>query len=115
MSKLSAEQIVQKQLDCYNNRDMEGYIALFSENVKFYDHATREVTIEGVDACREMYQSLFDASPNLKSTIIKRIVMGNVVIDHESIVGRKGSDEVLELILVFEVEEGLIGKVTVIR
>ena len=41
--------------------------------------------------------------------------IGNKVIDHESIVGRNGSDEVIELVLIYEVNERKITKITVIK
>ncbi len=111
----SPEQIVQQQLDYYNSRNMEGYISLFADDVKFYNYATNELTIDGVEACQSVYKNLFDQSPNLKSTITKRITFGNIVIDHESITGRMGIDASLELVLIFEIENEKICKVTVIK
>lgn len=43
------------------------------------------------------------------------MVMGNKVIDHESIIGRKGSSETIELIMVYEVKDSKIFKMSVIR
>ena len=111
----SPEQIVQEQLEHYNNRNMESYISLFADDVKFYNYATGALTMEGVEACESFYQNLFDQSPNLKSTITKRITYGNVVIDHESITGRMGSAIAVELVLIFEVKDEKICKVTVIK
>ena len=111
----SPEQIVQQQLDYYNSRNMEGYISLFSDDVKFYNYETNELTIDGLEACKSVYQNLFDQSPKLNSTITKRITYGNIVIDHESITGRMGVDTALELVLIFEVKNEKICKVTVIK
>jgi len=111
----SPEQVVQAQLEHYNNRNMEAYISLFADDVKFYNYTTGELTIEGVEACKSVYQNLFDQSPNLKSTITKRITYGNIVIDHESITGRMGVEEPIELVLIFEVKDAKICKVTVIK
>jgi hypothetical protein len=58
---------------------------------------------------------LFDASPKLHSTILKRIVFNNKVIDHERIVGRQGSDAPLEIVVIYEVNEGKIFRLTAIR
>ncbi len=111
----SPEQIVQQQLDYYNSRNMEGYISLFADDVKFYNYGSNELTIDGVEACQSVYQNLFDQSPSLKSTITKRITFDNIVIDHESITGRMGIETPLELALIFEIENEKICKVTVIK
>jgi hypothetical protein len=41
--------------------------------------------------------------------------MGNKVIDHESIVGRKGSDFPIEIVMIYEVSGDKIVRMTVIR
>jgi hypothetical protein len=62
-----------------------------------------------------VYKELFDLSPNLHSTIVKRITFDNKVIDHESIVGRRGSDGIFEIVLIYEVKDNKIYKITAIR
>ncbi len=114
-SDLSPEEIVQKQLEAYNSRDMETYISLFSDDVEFYNYGDHTLTMEGKEACRNFYQDLFDASPNLHSTTLKRIVHNNVVIEHESITGRKGLTQAITMVLIFVIENKKISKVTVIK
>jgi hypothetical protein len=109
------EQVVQTNLDYYNKRDIEGFMASFSEEITYYNFDDHEVTSKGLDQVRVRYTDLFNRSPNLHSTILKRIVFGNKVIDHESIVGRLGSSEVLELVLIYEVKNEKIFKITVMR
>jgi hypothetical protein len=43
------------------------------------------------------------------------MVIGNKVIDHESIVGRNGVVEPIELVLIYEIQNNKILKITVIR
>jgi hypothetical protein len=62
-----------------------------------------------------VYKELFDLSPKLHSTILKRITFDNKVIDHESIVGRRGADDVFEIVLIYEVKDNKIFKMTTIR
>jgi hypothetical protein len=50
-----------------------------------------------------LYKGLFDASPLLHSIILHRILIGNKVIDHESIAGRKRIDVPNELVMIYEV------------
>ncbi len=112
---LTPEQVVQKNLDYYNQRDIEGFMSLFSSAIQFFNFGDSVAYISGLYACRKVYQGLFDKSPQLHSVIIRRIVFGNMVIDHESISGRMGSDALTELVLMYEVNDGKIYKVTVIR
>ena len=111
----SPEQIVQQNLDYYNNRDIEGFMRCFSEDIVIYSFDDPKITASGLEEVRKLYTALFQNSPNLHSTIVNRIVFDNKVIDHESIVGRKGSADILELVLIYEVKNDKIYKITVIR
>lgn len=112
---MTPEEVVQKQLEAYNQRDIESFMAVIDPEIKVYDFATAKNTMQGYDACKAFYSKLFNDSPNLHSTILTRTVFGNKVIDHESITGRNGNDEVLELVLIYEVENAKIHKITVLR
>lgn len=109
------EQIVQYNLDCYNKRDIEGFMSGFSDNIELYTFPDTTPSVVGKADVRAVYQNLFEKSPNLRSTIIKRIVFNNKIIDHESIVGRMGSTTPVEMVLIYEVKEDKIFRVTAIR
>ncbi|MEM8940270.1 MAG: hypothetical protein AAGC64_13095, partial [Bacteroidota bacterium] len=64
---------------------------------------------------RKLYKNLFEKSPNLHSELKNRMILGNTVIDHEKITGRMGNDEPIELIVIYELSELKIIRVTVIR
>jgi len=112
---LSVEQIVQRNLEAYNNRDLEKFMSWFSEDIELYSFSEMKLVASGKPAIEKLYKELFEASPNLHSTILKRIVFDNKVIDHESIVGRKGASDVLEIVMIYEVKDGKIFKMTSIR
>jgi len=112
---LSVEQIVQSNLEAYNNRDLEKFMSWFSEDIELYSFSEMKLVASGKPAIEKLYKELFEASPNLHSTILKRIVFDNKVIDHESIVGRKGASDVLEIVMIYEVKDGKIFKMTSIR
>jgi hypothetical protein len=113
--KQTPEQIIQTNLDCYNNRDIDGFMTSFSNDITFYNYADNKPTAIGLEQVRKLYKELFDLSPNLHSTILRRITFDNKVIDHESIIGRRGSDEIFEIVLIYEVKGDKIFKVTAIR
>jgi hypothetical protein len=114
-AQLSPEQVVQKNLDAYNQRDIEGFMAWFSPEIKMHNFSDGQLTMQGLEQVRKTYQELFDLSPKLHSSILKRIVFGNKVIDHEHIIGRRGADQPVELVLIYEVEQERIVKITVMR
>lgn len=115
MQEMTPEQIVQKQLDTYNARDINGFMSLMSKDVALFNLGESKAISQGHDAVRSIYQNLFDQSPDLHSRLVNRIVMGNVIIDHEKIIGRMGSEDLIELTVIFEVKEQLIHKITVVR
>lgn len=46
---LPPEQIVQKNLDYYNARDIDGFMSLMADDIKFYNFSDGKVTITGLD------------------------------------------------------------------
>lgn len=112
---LTPEQVVQKSVESYNRRDIRRFIETFSSDITLYSYYEREPTLEGLDALETFYQKLFDTSPALHATILKRIVFNNKVIDHERIVGRLGSDAELEIVVIYEVNDSKIFRLTVLR
>ncbi len=115
MSATMAEQTVQANLDAYNNRDIDVFMSYLDDTIELYSQGDKEPAISGIPAMRAFYSDLFEKSPELNSIIEKRIVIGSTVIDHEKITGRNGSDEVVELVLIYEVNNAKIFRITVIR
>lgn len=109
------EEVVQKQLQSYNARDINGFMSVIEQDALLINHADQKILGRGYDAIKRIYTSLFEKSPKLHSQLINRIVMGNKVIDHESISGRMGSDETIELVVIYEVANDKIFKITILR
>ena len=109
------EEIVQENLDFYNQRNLEGFMSSFTDSIALYTFGNTEPVSRGKEAIRNLYKGLFDDSPKLHSTILHRSIIGNKVIDHESIIGRKGSDVPIELVMIYEVSDDKIVRMTVIR
>jgi len=103
---MNPETIVQKQVEAYNSRDIEKFLACHDANIKLYNFAETTPYATGHSALKQIYGEVFNTSPNLNAKIMNRIVMGNTVIDHELVTGRKGID--LEIIAIYEVENDLI-------
>jgi len=87
-AQMTPEEIVQKQLETYNNRDINGFMSVIDQNITMHDFSTE---------------------------ILTRTVFDNKVIDHEYITGRKGSSTAIELVLIYEVTNEKITKISVLR
>lgn len=110
-SKEDPEYIVQKQLVAYNNRDIDGFMATYSSDVKLYSFPDK-LNSEGQVAMRNRYTSYFENTADLHCEIKKRIVIGNKVIDLEYITSNGKN---FSAIAVYEVKNGLIASVTFIQ
>ncbi len=104
----SPKLIVQKQLDAYNNRDINAFVNVFSEDVKVYDFPEK-LRYEGRNEMKKRYASFFRRTKDLHCRIVKRIEKGNMVIDEESVTA---NGRTFGAIAIYEVKEGKIVKVT---
>ena len=109
------EQVVQKQLDTYNARDIDGFMSVMSQDVELVNFNDNTTISKGFDQVKDIYTNLFDQSPELHSTLTNRIVLGHQVIDHETITGRMGNSSPIELVVIYEVADEKIYKITVLR
>lgn len=107
--------IVEKQLEAYNQTDLEGFMACYTPDVQLFDLHTHELLASGQEAMRKIYRQRF-ANPGLHAHIAQRMVLGNFVIDHEQISGFPDKeDQIHEAIAIFHVVDGLIDKAWFIR
>ena len=111
---MNPEPIVQKQLETYNARDLAGFVSTYTADVELYNFPDDEPFVRGIEALEAVYKDIFDNSPNLHANIETRIVFNNKVIDHEKVTGRKGVD-LIEIVAIYEVTDGLIARVTFMR
>ncbi len=111
VAEASPRAIVQKQLDDYNNRDIEAFISNFSNTVEIFNYPNQLIG-KGQLKLREMYEGFFKSTPDLNCELKNRIVLGNKVIDEEflTINGQNYS-----AIAIYEIANGKIAKVTFIQ
>ncbi len=105
------ETIVQKQLDAYNQRDIEGFLETYTEDVALYNFPA-EKRSQGQSEMRKGYTGFFETTPDLNCDIKNRIVIANKVIDEEFITANGNN---FSAVAVYEVENGKIAKVTFLR
>src|SRR5688500_10810538 len=77
---------VQEQVDAFNTRDVDRFLAAYDPDAVIEDGAGN-VMMRGHEAMRGFYGPPFDQSPNLHVRIANRIQVGEYVIDEEYITG----------------------------
>ena len=115
MASIAPADIVQRQLDAYNARDIEAFLRVFADDAQAFELGASAPTLVGKAAFRARYSELFANSPALYSKVVTRTCFANVVIDVEHISGRNESTEIHEVMAIYEVAEELISRVHFVR
>lgn len=107
--------VVQHQLDAYNRRDLEAFLAVFADEAVVQDLGAATPSLTGRAQLRQRYQELFERSPALYSRLVARTAFGHVVVDLEHISGRMGATAPVEILAIYEVRDSLIVRVHFVR
>ena len=106
---MNPESVVQRQLDAYNDRDLDSFMACYSDEVQLFRPPQPQPLMQGQAAMAAHYATKRFNLPGLHAQLVQRMVVGNKVVDHERISGVR--DEPYEAAVVFELSAGLITKV----
>ncbi len=109
MSTTSPKSVAQGQLDAYNARDIDAFMAYWAEDAQIYEFPDKLVTA-GAAAIRERHIARFQ-EPNLYGRLVQRMVMGSRVVDQEKVARTfpEGTGT-LDVIAVYEIIDGKIAK-----
>jgi hypothetical protein len=101
---------MQAQLDAFNNRDLEAFLACYAPDVVI-EGPDGSVMMRGQEQMRAMYGQLFAQSPSLHCEITRRIRVGSYAIDEEHTTGFvfAGFPEELHAAVVCRLEEERIA------
>ena len=105
--------LAQEQLNGYNARNIEAFLAPYSDSIVIYDQASGKLLMQGKEQMRQRYAGIFEKATELHCQLVNRIVMGNTVIDHEKITGM--GEKPFEAVAVYTIANGKIIKVSFIR
>ena len=106
---MDPEPPVQRQLEAYNARDLDRFVAQYSDDVRVFRPPQAEPAIVGKAAFAAHYAKNRFNLPDLHAEVVKRMVLGNKVIDQEVITGV--TPEPMQAAAVYEVHDGLITTV----
>jgi imidazolonepropionase-like amidohydrolase len=109
---VTPEILVQQQLNAYNARNMEAFLAPYSDSVELYEFPAT-LFAKGKDEMRKQYSGMFEQVKALHCHLVNRIVEGNTVIDHENVTGFGG--QTLKAVAVYRIENGKIQRVIFIQ
>ena len=102
--------VVNKEIEAYNNRDIEAFVACYHPKAQIIDLKTGKISLQGINEIYARYKALFMKSPQLHVTIENRMVQGSMVIDHEYVQNYQGTGEV-RAVIINEVKNHLITRV----
>jgi hypothetical protein len=77
----------QRQLDAYNARDLDRFVAEYTEDVTLHRWPEPQPFLSGRAAMAEHYRTRRFHLPNLHAVLVNRMVIGRTVIDHERVTG----------------------------
>jgi hypothetical protein len=101
--------LIQRQLDAYNAKDVEGWLSTYAADAQQFNlHG--DCLASGHAQMRQRITSRF-AEPDLHARLLNRVVMANIVIDHELVTRNfaQGKGE-MEMLCIYEIAHGLIQK-----
>lgn len=99
---LSPAAVIQRQLDAYNARDLDAWLATYAEHASQFEYPDK-LLAQGHAALRERMQQRF-ADPALHARLVQRAVMGTMVIDQELVTRSvEGGVGHMELLAIYQV------------
>ena len=105
--------VVQRLMEAYNRRDLEGFCACFAPDAVLGD-LNGDVAHRDNAGVRERYATLFAQHPENRAELVNRIACGNVVVDEERILRGKGVAP-FRALAIYTVKSGLIARVDFVR
>jgi hypothetical protein len=105
---------VQRQVEAYNARDVEAFLACYAEEVVIED-ADGVPRTSGREEMRKRYRELFDSASDLHAEIPSRIRVGRYVVDEERVGGLPGGNEIHAIAIYRLDHDGLIDRVRFLR
>lgn len=108
----SPEAVVQRQLDAYNARNVDALLATYADDARQFEHPG-QLLATGKAEMRERMALRFQEG-NLHARLLQRVVMGNIVIDHERVTRTfpEGPGSV-DMVAIYEVRDGKIQSASV--
>ncbi len=109
----SPEILAQRQLNAYNQCDLEAFVDCYADSVEIYGYPNQLYYV-GRENMRKSYGPMFENTPDLHCELVKRIVMGNTVMDQERVTGLPNG-QVIKAAAIYTIENGKISAVRFVQ
>ena len=109
MFKTSPADVIQQQLDAYNAKDLNGWLATYAMDAEQYALKGERLACGHAEMRSRMLERF--SEPDLHAKLLDRTVIGNTVVDLEIVTRNfpQGRGKV-DMMCVYEVRNGLIQK-----
>ena len=104
-----AWRLAQEQLDAYNKRDIEAFLKPYADSVKVFTYPDK-LEFKGKEVMRMSYAGMFAQAKDLHCTLVSRMVLGNKVIDEESVIFQKDQPP-MRAIAIYTIDKDKIAEV----
>lgn len=111
MKKEKMVDLAQRQLDAYNERDLDAFCACYHSQVQIHLMLSGKTTCTSMEQFREIYHNLFSTSPNLHCELKSRIVLDAAVIDEEFVSGSSRYPDGVHALAIYGFRDGLIDRI----
>jgi len=103
----SPEAVVQRQFEAYNSKNLEAWLATYAQDAKQFEHPGKLLASAHAEI-RARAAARFE-EPNLHAKLLQRTVMGQIVVDHETVTRTfpEGPGR-MELVCIYDVRNGKI-------
>ena len=103
----TAVAVVQRQLEAYNARDIDAFVATYADDVQLFELPDK-ILMRGATHLRERYVERF-RDTLLHADIVNRIAIGDTVVDHERVrLTLPQGPSTVEAIAIYQVRDGKI-------
>ena len=107
--ELEPAAFAQRQLNAYNARDLERFVAEYTDDVEVYRMPGSKPVLVGKAALADHYRDNRFNLQDPRARLVNRMAFGNKVIDQELVYGLPGGP--VEAAAIYEVTEHGISKV----
>jgi hypothetical protein len=108
-AELRALEVIEKQALAYNAHNVDLYMETMADSIEMFSLPLLKADLKGADSVRKAYNFL-KTSPDLYCRILNRIVVDNMIVDHEEVYFQ-GENKPRYFIAIYYVEKGKIRKV----
>lgn len=103
------QEVVQRQLDAFNDHDLDTFLPLFDDDVVILDLVDGTEVLRGIDAFRDRYAALFRDRPQVRAELAGRLTLGAFVVDRERLTD--GDDHPPEdALAIYEVADDVVTR-----